>query len=143
MTISSISVWTVNFMECFVCVFSMRVLLKCLRFFFTLAFRSWCFICLYIICLVFSKHLVCAIHSLFYIYLRHSTLLGALASNIHRCLSYMCRLSWIIIMALTFCGKKSEVGASVCYGHISSLYFDCFYIHVHIPLSFNKSITCT
>ena len=68
-----------------------------------------------------------------------STLLGALASNIHRCLSYMCRLSWIIIMALTFCGKKSEVGASVCYGHISSLYFDCFYIHVHIPLSFNKS----
>ena len=39
-----------------------------------------------------------------------STLLGALASNIHRCLSYMCRLSWIIIMALTFCGKKSEVG---------------------------------
>jgi len=24
-----------------------------------------------------------------------STLLGALASNIHRCLSYMCRLSWI------------------------------------------------
>ena len=59
-----------NFMECFVCVFSMRVLLKCLRCFFTLAFRSWCFICLYIICLVFSKHLVCAIHSLFYIYLR-------------------------------------------------------------------------
>ena len=35
-----------------------------------------------------------------------STLLGALASNIHRCLSYMCRLSWIIIIALTFCGKK-------------------------------------
>jgi len=23
-------------------------------------------------------------------------------------------------MALTFCGKKSEVGASVSYGHISS-----------------------
>ena len=49
-----------------------------------------------------------------------STLLGALASNIHRCLSYMWRLSWIIIMALSFCGKKSEVGASVSYGHISS-----------------------
>ena len=27
-------------------------------------------------------------------------------------------------MALTFCGKKSEVGASVSYGHISS--FTCF-----------------
>ena len=49
-----------------------------------------------------------------------STLLGAIASNIHRCLSYMCRLSRIIIMALTFCGKKTEVEASVSYGHISS-----------------------
>ena len=57
-----------------------------------------------------------------------STLLGALASNIHRCLSYMCRLSWIIIMALTLCGKKSEVGASVSYGHISSLLYTCTYI---------------
>jgi len=25
-------------------------------------------------------------------------------------------------MALTFCGKKSEVGASVSYGHISSFF---------------------
>ena len=25
-------------------------------------------------------------------------------------------------MALTFCGKKSKVGASVSYGHISSLF---------------------
>jgi len=38
-----------------------------------------------------------------------------------------------------FLWQKSEVGASVSYGHISSLYFDCFYIHVHIPLLFNKS----
>ena len=55
-----------------------------------------------------------------------STLLGALASNIHICLSYMCRLSWIIIIALTFCGKESEVGASVSYGHISSFNLDTF-----------------
>ena len=40
-----------------------------------------------------------------------STLLGALASNIHRCLLHMCRLSWIFIMALIFCGKKTEVWA--------------------------------
>ena len=59
-----------------------------------------------------------------------STLLGALASNIHRCLSYMCRLSWIIIIALTFCGKKSEVGASVSYGHISSSALDSFVFQI-------------
>ena len=40
----------------------------------------------------------------------------------------MCRLSWIIIMALTFCGEKLEVGASVSYGHISS--FRCAAITV-------------
>ena len=28
-------------------------------------------------------------------------------------------------MALTFCGKKSEVGVSVSYGHISSLFLYC------------------
>ena len=31
-------------------------------------------------------------------------------------------------MALTICGKKSEVGAFVSYGHISSLNF----LHIHI-----------
>jgi len=37
-------------------------------------------------------------------------------------------------MALTFCGKKMEVGASVSYGHISSLIsnasFDMYYIWI-------------
>ena len=39
-------------------------------------------------------------------------------------------------MALTFCGKKSEVGASVSYGHISSLtLFDLLEIWLNSCLS--------
>ena len=54
----------------------------------------------------------------------------------------MCRLFWIIIMARTFCGKKSEVGSSVSYGHISSftlasmVAISFFCKSSHFPVSF-------
>jgi len=35
-------------------------------------------------------------------------------------------------MALTFCGKKSEVGASVSYGHISSFFIKIIIYVLHV-----------
>ena len=101
-----------------------KVLPLSLRTYTTLHTFSWAYIHFALVLLwPFQwKYLVC----------QTSTLLGALASNIHRCLSYMCRLSWITVMALTFCGKKSEVGASVSYGHISSFFIKIIIYVLHV-----------